>query len=54
MYTIILFALVAVIGYFGIKASRYGALSVHELPIFAILCVGLSGYLIFLIYKLVA
>jgi|APFre7841882724_1041349.scaffolds.fasta_scaffold75987_1 hypothetical protein len=52
MYTIILFVLIAIIGYFGIKASRYGSLSMHELPIFAILCAGLAGYLIFLIYEL--
>ncbi|OQA22420.1 MAG: hypothetical protein BWY60_00241 [Actinobacteria bacterium ADurb.Bin346] len=52
VYTIILLVLVAVIGFFGLKASRYGPLNFAEIPIFAVLCAGLAGYIIFLIYKI--
>jgi hypothetical protein len=51
MYTIILFVIIAVIGYFAIKASRYGKLSISEVPIFAILSMVLGGYIIFLMVR---
>jgi hypothetical protein len=52
MYIIILLVLVAIVGFFGLKASRFGALSFVEIPIFAVFCLGLAGYLVFLIYEL--
>jgi hypothetical protein len=51
MYTIILFVLISVLGYFAIKAARYGKLNISEVPIFAILSAGLAGYIIFLMVR---
>jgi hypothetical protein len=51
MYTIILFVLIAVLGYFAIKSARYGRLNIGEIPVFAILSVGLAGYIIFLMVR---
>jgi hypothetical protein len=51
MYTIILFVLIAVLGYFALKSARYGRLDVNEIPVFAILSMGLAGYAVFLIVR---
>ena len=51
MYTIILFVLLAVLGYFAIKAARHGRLKASEVPVFALLSVVLAGYVIFLIVR---
>jgi hypothetical protein len=52
MYIIVLFVFLAVLGYFGIKAARYGALGITETAIFAILSAAFTGYLIYIIYEL--
>jgi len=51
MYTIILFVLLSVLGYFAVKAARYGKLNISEIPVFAILSVVLAGYVIFLMVR---
>jgi hypothetical protein len=51
MYTIILFVLISVLGYFAVKAARHGKLNINEIPVFAILSMGLAGYAIFLIVR---
>ena len=52
MYIIVLFVFLAILGYFGIKAARYGALDITETAIFAILSAAFTGYLIFIVYRL--
>ncbi len=51
MYIIILFVFLAVLAYFGLKAARYGTLNHVEMPVFAILSIAFSGYLIFALYR---
>jgi hypothetical protein len=52
MYIIVLFVFLAVLGYFGLKAARYGALGVTETAVFAVLSAAFTGYLIFIMYRL--
>jgi hypothetical protein len=51
MYTMILFVIVAVLGYFAINAARHGRLNSSETGVFAVLFLCLAGYLIFLIVR---
>jgi hypothetical protein len=52
MWIILLFVILAVLGYFMIKAVRCGELNFRETSIFGIVSIGLAVFLIMVIVKL--
>jgi len=48
----LLFVILAVLGYFMIKAARYGGLNLEETSIFGIVSIGFAVFLIITILKL--
>jgi hypothetical protein len=49
MHIFILAAAVIIIGFFAIKAARYGALGINEIKTFAVIMTAFAGYLIYLV-----
>jgi hypothetical protein len=52
MVIIILFVILAVLGFFMLKAARYGALSSEETSIFGIISIVLTVFLIIILLGL--
>ncbi len=52
MWVMLLFVILAVLGYFMIKAARYGKLSIEETSIFGIISIGFAVFLIVVLVKL--
>lgn len=52
MWVMLLFVILAVLGYFMVKAARYGGLNLEETSIFGIISIGFAAFLIVALVKL--
>lgn len=52
MWIMLLFVILSVLGYFMIKAARYGSLNIEETSIFSLISIGFAVFLIAALIKL--